>query len=468
MTTAARSATDIILDRFPKGQRMLIVCGHGNNGGDGFAMAHMLAPYHDVHVITTADPAKLSPEARHHYERSLELHQHDGRQTLDVGRWTPDIVIDALIGVGGTHELREPVPDTLRWMNAIEAFKIAVDVPTGLHAETGDAHPDVFVADLTITMEGPKTGFFRKGGRQCVGEIDVAHIGAPDEIVQRYAVARIVEDHDLEAWLPPRQNNTSKFDYGRVLVIAGSRTMRGAAALTSEAALRIGAGLVILATPSVHPLVLREVMTEVLPMHDDGTMSVAARPLIEQQLQRASVVAIGPGIGTNEAMLHMLADVVNAMDPSVPVVIDADGLRIVPMLTRDMTNVVFTPHAGEMARLREQGTGNREPGTWHLAPGTWHLAPGTWHLKGVPSVTRNGNVEYWTVNGNPGMATAGSGDVLTGIIAGLIAQGMTPFHAAAAGSYLHAKAGDWCALFQPMETMIAGDLITALPYVLPS
>lgn len=453
MTTAARSATDIILDRFPKGQLILIVCGQGNNGGDGFAMAHMLAPYHDVVVVTDADPDKLSIEARAHYQQSHDL--VTGRWTPDAGRRTPDVLIDALIGVGGSHELRDPVPEMLQWMNAMSAFKLAVDVPTGLNAETGDAHPDTFVADLTITMEGPKTGFFVKGGKQYTGEIEVAHIGAPEEIVVQHAVARIVEDHDIEAWLPPRSSATSKFDYGRVLVVAGSRTMRGAAALTSEAALRMGAGLVILATPSVHPLVLREVMTEVLPMHDDGTIDVAARPLIERQLERASVLAIGPGIGANDQTITMLAEIVNAVDPSIPVVIDADGLRIVPLLQRDMTNVVLTPHEFEYQRISNAGC-------------LMHDALCILHKKGVPSITRVGSETYWTVNGNPGMATAGSGDVLTGMIAGLIAQGMTPIHAAAAGAYLHAKAGDWCALYQPMETMIAGDLIEALPYVLPT
>lgn len=453
MTTAARSATDIILDRFPKGQHILIVCGQGNNGGDGFAIAHMLAPFHDVVVMTDADPDKLTPEARSHYHQALHLLH--GRLTSDDGRRTPDVLIDALIGVGGSHELRDPLPEILRWMNAISAFKIAIDVPTGLNADTGDAHPDTFIADLTITMEGPKTGFFLKGGKQFTGEIEVAHIGAPEDVVVEHAVARIVEDHDIEAWLLPRTADTSKFDYGRVLVVAGSRTMRGAAALTSEAALRMGAGLVILATPSVHPLVLREIMTEVLPAHDDGTISVDARPLIERQLKRATVLAIGPGLGTNEAMISMLADVVNDMDPSLPVVIDADGLRIVPLLKRDMTNVVMTPHEFEFQRLTN-------------APCMMHDALCILHKKGVPSITRFGTETYWTVNGNPGMATAGSGDVLTGMIAGLIAQGMTPIHAAAAGSYLHAKAGDWCALYQPMETMIAGDLIDALPYVLPT
>lgn len=473
MTTAARSATDNILDRFPKGQHILIVCGQGNNGGDGFAMAHMLAPYHEIAILTDADPTKLSPEARHHFHLVQELIQGrwtpDARRShTDAGRPTPDILIDALIGVGGSHELRDPLPEMLRWMNATTAFKIAIDVPTGLNAETGDAHPETFVADLTITMEGPKTGFFLKGGKQFTGEIEVAHIGAPEEIVVQHAVARIVEDHDIEAWLPPRTSDTSKFDYGRVLVVAGSRTMRGAAALTSEAALRMGSGLVILATPSVHPLVLREVMTEVLPMHADGTIDVTARPLIERQLERASVLAIGPGLGANPATISMLAEIVNAMDPSIPIVIDADGLRIVPLLHRDMSNVVLTPHEFEYRRLREQGTGNWEHGSSNMAHGTWHLAHCTWHLKGVPSITRYGSETYWTVNGNPGMATAGSGDVLTGMIAGLIAQGMTPIHAAAAGAYLHAKAGDWCALYQPMETMIAGDLIEALPYVLPT
>ena len=462
MEHAARSAVDIILHHFPDRSTILIACGSGNNGGDGFAMAHMLSDLHDVVVVTDAEPETLTPESRHHFElaskavRFITFNELNEYPVEDI-----DIIVDALIGAGGNATLRDPLPARLQQLNEIDAYRIAIDVPTGLDALRGEADDQTFRADLTITMEGPKAGFFRGRGRDLVPRYEVAHIGAPAEVVEGEALAHIIEESDIRRWLPQRLPETNKYSYGRVVVIAGSREMRGAGSLTAEAVLRSGAGLCILATPSVHPLTPREVITHVLPMHDDGSISETAREHLEQQLPRSTVVAVGPGIGTNHRTLSMLAELVNGMDPGVPVIIDADGLRIVPSLKRDMSHIVLTPHQGEFDRLIQQlDLGNVD------GPGLAQHLGCVVHLKGSLSVTSDATETFWTVAGNPGMATAGTGDVLTGIIAGFCAQGLSPLRAAALGSFIHGRSGDVAAQRSSQEFITAGDVIRAMADVL--
>jgi len=460
METAAGNAAEVVRQRVEPGARLLIACGGGNNGGDGFAMAHMMADAYQVTVVTDADPEQMSAEARDHALKARELTRVIDWSELDHGAHF-DVVIDALIGVGGSARLRDPLPERLRILNAFNALRVAVDVPTGLDALTGAVHEDAFRANLTITMEGPKTGFYAVKARPVVGEIIVVGIGAPSQITASRAVAQVLEDADIRRLLPPRPLNVNKFDVGRVLVIGGSLGMRGAPSMTSEAVMRSGAGLCILATPSVHPLTPREVMTEVLPMTPEGWMSTDARGQLQAQLDRASVVAVGPGLGTDGTMQRMLADLLNNLDPAVPLVIDADGLRLVPMLQRDMSHVILTPHEGEFRRLVASLPTHADRPMVHPADVATALGCVV-HRKGVPSVTTDGHRAVWTVVGNPGMATAGSGDVLTGIIAGLAAQGLVPFRAAALGAYLHARAGDIAAERTSQEFIVAGDVIRAL------
>ena len=460
METAATNAADVVRQRVKPGAHLLIACGGGNNGGDGFAMAHLLADTYDVQVVSDADPETMSPEARDHAIKAREMVRVIDWAELDP-RAEYGVIIDALIGVGGSARLRDPLPERLRILNAFNALRIAIDVPTGLDGLTGAVHDNVFRADLTITMEGAKAGFYAVKARPAVGEVVVVPIGAPSQVTATQSVAQVLEDADIKRLLPSRPLNVNKFDVGRVLVIGGSLGMRGAPSMTSEAVLRSGAGLCILATPSVHPLTPREVMTEVLPMTPEGWMSTDARGQLQAQLSNASVVAVGPGLGTDGTMQRMLADLLNHLDPAVPLVIDADGLRLVPMLQRDMSHVILTPHEGEFRRLVDALPTHADRPMVHPADVATALGCIV-HRKGVPSVTTDGRNATWTVVGNPGMATAGSGDVLTGIIAGLAAQGLAPFRAAALGAYLHARAGDIAAEATAEEFVIAGDIIRAL------
>ena len=460
MATASANAAAEIRSMLHGRQTILVACGGGNNGGYGFAIALDLAGEHDVTIVSDANPDLMSPEAA-----SYARQARTGARWLSWEEMSADVsytvVIDAVIGVGGSSHLRDPLPSRLRLLNQLSGMHIAIDVPTGVDALTGTVHADAFRADVTITMAGPKSGFYSAVAQRCIGIVKVVPIGAPDDIVRQHAVAHILERTDVRRLLPQRPQHSSKFDYGHVVVIGGSRAMRGAAALTAEAALRAGAGLCVLATPSVHPLTPREVMTAVVPSTADGWMSAEARPMLERELSRATVVALGPGLGRDGAMQRMLAEVINGLDPSIPLIIDADGLRIVPLLQRDLSRVLLTPHEGEYQWL--VSALQYDWSSPHPQPAEVAAAMGcVIHRKGVPSVTTMGAQSIWTAHGNPGMATAGSGDVLTGIIAGLAAQGVTPYRAAALGSFLHAEAGDRAAAATSEEYLIAGDIIRSL------
>jgi len=317
-------------------------------------------------------------------------------------------------------------------------------------------------------MAGPKPGLYRNDGPMVRGTIHVASIGAPSELLRKNASSWMLTRDDVRTMLPTRKRNTSKHDYGRVVVIAGSRPMRGAGALASHAAISAGAGVVDLVTPVLHPLTAREVMTLVVPATPAGTMAKEARAMIQDKLARATVVAIGPGVGTDPETRELLTSLIEELDPSIPVVIDADGLLIVPYLNRALHNVILTPHLGEFARLLGKSKESIARRTVEYSKGFAKEHGCILHLKDVPSITTNGAQCYYTVNGNPGMATAGSGDVLTGIIAALCAQGVKPFKAAALGAYLHASAGDHYATVASMETLTASDLIASLRYVFPA
>lgn len=468
MENAAAGAAAIILERFPAGKRILVLCGNGNNGGDGFALARMLCQWHTVTVAADADPGKMTDATRANFvkiQRSLPtISLREAHSVVnDV-----DVVADAVFGVGFRGSLQNSSVD---WFPDIRVpFKIAIDVPSGLDALTGSADEFAFRADMTITMEGLKLGMLCERGPDVCGNVRIAAIGVPGEILEMHSTAFAMEHSDIRRILPARKRQTSKFDYGRVLVIAGSASMRGAAALTAHAALRAGSGLVELVTPAIHPLIPREVIATEVPATADGTISLKAKGILQSKIQRATTIAVGPGIGNNEETLELLADLLERSDVQVPIVIDADGLRIVNKLTRSLSHCVLTPHHSEFEHV---------VGTIHVLNGSSCMERITAcrdlaaqrkcvvHLKSYPSITTDGSRTFVTLGGNPGMATAGSGDVLTGIIAGLCAQHVPPLLAAALGSHIHAASGDAAIKHRAPESLIAGDIIERIGDVIP-
>ena len=468
MEQAAAAATRHLLEAIePLGigpLSVLIACGAGNNGGDGFVIARLLrdeSSIRDVVVVTSSKSESMTTQARVNRERL----PHE-IQSISFDQLSPhtkfNVVVDALIGAGGSAELRGLLPSQVAVLNAYDAFKVAIDVPTGLHPVTGKAHPDVFRADMTITLETQKPGFFRNDGPMCVGRVVVAPIGVASSLAARFSTMFRYEHNDIRGLLQKRNASTSKFDYGRVLVIGGTRGMPGAPSMSAHAALAIGAGLVELAAPFIHPLTPREIMTTELISHDDGTIHEDAEQTLRTMMNRSTVCAIGPGLGTNVRTLAMLATLIDEIAREKPIVIDAEGLRAFPLFKYRGPNIILTPHKGEFARLKNMERKDLAYDTVEEAK-TFALDKNiTLHLKDVPSLTTDGKTSFLTTNGNPYMATAGSGDVLTGVIAGLLAQGLAPIVAASLGAYIHAEAGDSVSSSNGQQPMMAGDIIRHL------
>lgn len=434
--------------------RVVVACGNGNNGGDGYAIARMLSDSKDVVIVGIPQRDAMSPETAANYDAvvqmGLPITSPEHLPSIDA-----DVIVDALVGVGGSAELREPVASWAEIINAHDALVVAVDVPTGLDAASGACHPHAIRATETITMEAWKPGMLGANGRRLCGHVGIASIGAPDGMTMTWASEYVLESDDIRWMLPERALNSHKYTYGHVVVVAGSSSMRGAACLASEAALRAGAGLVTLVTDAVHPLLPREVMT-------------AGFDQLHTLARRASVVLLGPGFGTEPSRIAILRELLEAF-PSTPAVVDADGLRALESLSRSLHNVIVTPHPGEFARLLElRGLDVMPADVPSSAVTAAQMLSCIVHLKCIPPTTTNGMRTYYSTSGNPALAKAGSGDVLSGIIAAFVAQRLPLLDAAALGAFVHGLAADRLARSKAKESITAGDIIRELGSTLDS
>ncbi|TAE32655.1 MAG: NAD(P)H-hydrate dehydratase [Candidatus Kapaibacterium sp.] len=509
MENAARSAFQIIqrrLDEFwgnRSGTRqILVLAGSGNNGGDGFVIARHFFHCPDVRVRVAWIGAKekMSAETLANFY-ALEKHgiplqflasEEDARAlTLEA-----DCIIDALIGTSGSENLRGLVLVLLeRLANEFSDefspktnLRIAIDVPTGLNALTGKAHKYCFQADCTITMAALKTGLLLNDGRRVCGELTIVPIGIPEAYIANTAQIHALELSDIRTFLPHRSNyhQTNKRSYGQVGVIGGSAQMHGAPTLTANASIYAGAGLVRLYSPTTmpHAALAPEIMHTPLHATEAGGISLAALPLIQKAAEVNDVLVCGMGLGTEEESLECMRRLIATLPAKTALVLDADALRALRLPNGDIINlpanahknVICTPHHGEFARLtglpREDIAENAA-----VLAAEWSSRLGcTILLKNVPTIVSGVFFDenevatphqYWNLNGNAGMATAGSGDVLAGVIAALLAQGVEGLRAAALGAFLHAAAGDICAEQFSPEGVTASGIIACLPKVFP-
>ncbi len=463
MENAARSAVDILQQFLPAGKpKVLIACGNGNNGGDGYAIARMLAPTCQVTVLGDGPCTGQSEAAERNAAAAVGI--------VPVVPWTEaprlcamawDVVIDAIVGVGGAGNLRPEAAMLCAMLDSVQACKVAIDVPTGIDANTGIAHADAFVAHHTITMAAPKIGMYLIDGPAHCGTIHIASIGAPSGALRSVRPeARILQHEDVSLLLPPRKASATKFTNGRVLVIGGCRSMPGAPSLAAHAAVVAGAGLVELVSTMIHPATPREVMPTVVGATTSGTISPDALPILLERAQRATAIVVGPGLGRHEATLDALGQFLRDIDPAIPVVLDADGLAAFPINAPYRSNMVLTPHIGEFAAMTGRDVNEIEARPIEMAREIAQATGCTVHLKHTPSITTNGQDTFLSVRAVPAMASGGMGDVLSGVIAALLAQGVHQQQygltgAAALAAYLHAKAGEQA------STRITGPAITA-------
>jgi ADP-dependent NAD(P)H-hydrate dehydratase / NAD(P)H-hydrate epimerase len=467
------------------GLRVLVLCGVGNNGGDGFVAArHMRGRGAEVHVALLGDRARVRGEALAHLERMTAsglaltpIGSEEALERLVASRDAWDFALDALLGTGAHGEpegLMAAGVETLRQLDEAGTHVLALDLPTGVDADTGAIARRAVRADLTVTFGCPKRGHLLYPGRAFVGALEVVDIGlAPDALAAMAAPVQLATPAAMAALLPARDPRAHKGSVGRVLVVGGSTGLTGAVALAARAALRSGAGYVQAAIPrslnDVLEVKLTEEMTLAMPETPERTLALAAVEPLLARAGEADVVALGSGLSRHREAAELARRVVAECDR--PLVIDADGLNAfeghTESLARAQAPRVLTPHLGEMRRLTGIDTETLEANRIDLTrewARRWRAAV---VLKGAPTVIASPDGAI-TVNptGNPGMATAGMGDVLTGVIAALIAQGLTPYDAARLGVYVHGMAGDLVASERGPQGMVAGDVAEAMPRAL--
>jgi len=440
MSRAGASAFAALRRQWPQAKRLVIVCGAGNNAGDGYVVARLA---HEagfaVQALTLSAPEKLHGDALTAYQAAQQagVPLQDFRAEALTGA---EVLVDAILGTGLEREISGAWRAAIMAMNAQPAGILALDIPSGLHADTGAILGVAVQADVTITFIGLKQGLFTGQGPSCCGQVLFDDLAAPAEIYSAiHPASQRYVGTDLAALLPRRARSAHKGHNGHVLVVGGEHGLSGAARMSAEAAARCGAGLTSIATRTEHAAIQAAVRPELM-FH--GVESVAE---LEPLLERATVVAIGPGLG-RQRWGQALWERVLASE--LPLVVDADGLNLLAMrpaaLLRD--NWILTPHPGEAARLLKMTPAQVEADRFAAVSELALRFGGVSVLKGAGSLIASADDGITLCDaGNPGMASGGMGDVLTGIIAALLAQGLKPLAAARAGVYIHARAGDLAA-----------------------
>jgi NAD(P)H-hydrate epimerase len=454
MTRAGTAAVRAARAKFPDARRWQVLCGAGNNAGDGYVVARLAAAEGiAVSAIALVNPAKLRGDAaRAHGDFIAEggvVLPWAGELDAEA-----ELLVDGLLGSGLERDVGGEFAACVGAMNEHPAPVLALDIPTGLHGDTGEIMGCAVSADLTITFVGLKTGLVVGSGSELCGELQFAGLGIPDAWrACRSPEYRLLGDAQLAQVLPRRARAAHKGQFGHVLVVGGGAGMPGAVRLCGEAALRTGAGLVSVATDPGHAAMLVAARPELMP---HGIASVEA---LEPLLERADVIAFGPGLGRS-AWAGRLVE--RLRDDERPAVWDADALNWLAESPNRLPRRVITPHPGEAGSLLGLDAAQVQADRRQAAGALQARYGGTVVLKGAGSLVVAGSGTPWLCRaGNPGMATAGMGDVLTGIIAALLAQGLDPEAAAAAGVEIHARAGDRAAN-RGERGLLASDLLAEL------
>jgi hydroxyethylthiazole kinase-like uncharacterized protein yjeF len=471
MERAGRGLAEVAQDVQPAGA-VAVVAGKGNNGGDGLVVARLLRERgREVRVLLLGDPGELQGDARTNLERlpgaapePFSPERLDGTQ----------LIVDAILGTGFSGEPREPARSAIQAINARRSAHtrvVACDVPSGVDASTGEVSGEAVHADATVTFHALKPGLWIRPGKELAGSLTVVDIGIPDGAQIQPRIGLITPR--VLAAIPRRAAESSKFSAGSVLVAGGSPGLTGAPTMASLAAARAGAGYVTVAVPASLVAVLAakllEVMQVELPEHEGALAPDAADTLLERS-QRVQALVLGPGLGREPASLEFARTA--AARVQVPLVLDADGLNAhagahLGDLRGRSAPTVLTPHAGELGRLLEIDSDDvgahrlkraREAAT---ASGAIVLLKGDDTIIAEP----DGRVAV-SAGGASALATAGTGDVLSGVLAAHLAKGMAPFDAACAAVFVHAAAGRLAARRIGPEGVIAGDVIELLPAVL--
>lgn len=491
MERAALAAAETILNEVRPTETILVVCGMGNNGGDGAAAARILAGRgRKVRVLLAGEEQKASGETKHQLAvlerlgfrkepwflgicgQSFLSLQSPGHGFTD-GEYT--VIIDALFGTGLTREVRGEYRKLMDWIQTLGARVYSIDIPSGVHASTGQVLGRAVRADVTVTLGYGKLGLYLYPGAEYAGRIVTAEIGFPEAAGRAAGVsAYSYEPSDLPALLPKRRPDSHKGTYGKVLVIAGSKNMCGAAYFAAKSALRTGAGLVKTVTwEENRGIMLQKLPETVLETYRPEQLLHREGEFLQSVASFGNALVFGPGMGTEDTVKQMLLWLLE--HTRAPLVVDADGLNVLSKLLRAEPekggvrellqrrgSVILTPHWKEMQRLSGDSTETIQRDQAGYARAVAKDLGVILVLKSARTVVSDGQETYINVSGNSGMSAGGSGDVLSGMIGGLLAQGMSPMEAAKLGVYLHGRAGDCACKKLGPYAMTAEDLMDGI------
>jgi ADP-dependent NAD(P)H-hydrate dehydratase / NAD(P)H-hydrate epimerase len=465
METAGRAVAEAAAEA-ASSSTAAIVCGKGNNGGDGLVAARALREMgFEVDALLLAPPDELSEDARANVQR------FDGARAVERGELPAalqgaGVIVDAIFGTGFAGSPRDPAAHAIDAMNDADAPVVATDVASGVNASTGEVEGMGVAADVTVTFHAPKLGHWIAPGKEHTGELRVAPIGIPEGAPVE-PKAGLIDPRVLEL-APSRAAGSTKFSSGQVVIIGGSRGLTGAVCLASLAAIRSGAGYATAAVPADLEQIFEVKLTEVMTLgcaSRDGRLRPAASEQILGAAERAACVVLGSGMGREQGTQRLIGELTERIE--APLVIDADGLNAhagrIEKLAERTAPFVLTPHAGEMGRLLDRDSSAIEARRAESAREAARRSGGIVLLKGDDSIVTDGGRLAVNRISSPQLATAGTGDVLSGMIAALIARGLEPFAATCAAVVAHSRAGRAAGDRVGHDSVIAGDVIDSIP-----
>jgi len=453
MERAGEAAFALLKRKWPDVRKLIVLCGTGNNGGDGFVVARLAKQAGmNVKVMQIGDANKLQGDALAAAQRLQSVDIMPGAFDRGV-LLTADVIIDAMLGIGLRGDVNKEIQNIISAINQIDTPVLALDIPSGLNADTGQVQGAAMIADATITFIANKRGLYHGDAREYIGELTLATLNVPlAAYEQQSAEVERIEYAQFYPLLAPRKRNAHKGDFGHVLVVGGEHGMTGAPRMAGEAAARIGAGLVSIATRESHASTLNMTRPELMVhgVEDENTF--------DQLVDRVNVIVIGPGLGLSDWAQQLLK---YAIESGHPLIVDADALNLLAMSPQKRHNWILTPHVGEAARLLGKSVLDIQQDRFASARELQDSFGGIVVLKGAGTLIASHDLPmYLCDHGNPGMATGGMGDILTGIIAGLIAQGIDLLDATSLGVCLHAMAGDQAAVGAGERGLLPSDLMS--------
>jgi NAD(P)H-hydrate epimerase len=478
MENAGRTVYSILkqtLDLPLEDASITVVAGPGNNGGDGIVVArYLLENTRNLSVYLLGKKSSLKGSA----QLNLQIFERMGGEVKEISSLNEEVeysilnsdaIVDAIFGTGFKGKPEGVYKDIIHLINLSGAFVISVDIPSGINGATGESSGIAVLADVTVTMAFPKLGHFLYPGKMHTGELVIANIGIPEYLAKERIKRQTVEEEELRTYFPLRFGPEHKGDVGRVLIFAGSIGFSGAATLASLATLRVGAGLTYLAIPKPLNPILEIKATEVITIPVDEEEGVITRRAVEEVLKSDlsfDCVAMGPGLTRKRQVKEAVEEMLKEFKG--PVVLDADAVVVLKdnldILKGREIPPILTPHPGELGKLLEISATEVNRNRVELSQKFAEENGVILVLKGAPTVIASPDGYIWiNTTGNPGLASGGTGDVLTGMIAGFLAQSREPLRSSLLGVYLHGLAGDFAAADLSMHSLMAGDLLDYIP-----